>query len=128
MELDERWIYAQQSILGSVLISPECAGKIVFGVSATDFVAQYRTIYEAIRDLYTTGKAVDPVTVLDRIGGKDQYQGLLQELMEITPTAANIDYYIGICRERSRVYQYQQMGAQLQAADSAEQAEKILVL
>lgn len=126
MELDERWIYAQQSILGSVLISPECAGKIVFGVSATDFVAQYRTIYEAIRDLYTTGKAVDPVTVLDRIGGKEQYQGLLQELMEITPTAANIDYYIGICRERSRVYQYQQMGAQLQAADSAEQAEKIL--
>lgn len=126
MELDERWIYAQQSILGSVLISPECAGKIVFGVSATDFVAQYRTIYEAIRDLYTTGKAVDPVTVLDRIGGKDQYQGLLQELMEITPTAANIDYYIGICRERSRVYQYQQMGAQLQEIDSAEQAEKIL--
>lgn len=126
MELDERWIYAQQSILGSVLISPECAGKIVFGVSATDFVAQYRTIYEAIRDLYTTGKAVDPVTVLDRIGGKDNYQSLIQELMEITPTAANIDYYIGICRERSRVYQYQQMGAQLQAADSAEQAEKIL--
>lgn len=126
MDLDERWIYAQQSILGSVLISPECAGKIVFGVSATDFVAQYRTIYEAIRDLYATGKAVDPVTVLDRIGGKDKYQSLIQELMEITPTAANIDYYIGICRERSRVYQYQQMGAQLQAADSAEQAEKIL--
>lgn len=126
MELDERWIYAQQSILGSVLISPECAGKIVFGVSATDFVAQYRTIYEAIRDLYTTGKAVDPVTVLDRIGGKDQYQGLLQELMEITPTAANIDYYIGICRELSRIHKYQQMGAQLQEIDSAEQAEKIL--
>lgn len=126
MELDERWIYAQQSILGSVLISPECAGKIVFGVSATDFVAQYRTIYEAIRDLYTTGKAVDPVTVLDRIGGKDQYQGLLQELMEITPTAANIDYYIGICRERSRIHKYQQMGAKLQEIDSAEQAEKIL--
>lgn len=126
MEFDERWIYAQQSILGSVLISPECAGKIVFGVSATDFVAQYRTIYEAIRDLYTTGKAVDPVTVLDRIGGKDQYQGLLQELMEITPTAANIDYYIGICRERSRIHKYRQMGAQLQEIDSAEQAEKIL--
>lgn len=126
MELDERWIYAQQSILGSVLISPECAGKIVFGVSATDFVAQYRTIYEAIRDLHTTGKAVDPVTVLDRIGGKDQYQGLLQELMEITPTAANIDYYIGICRERSRIHKYRQMGVQLQEIDSAEQAEKIL--
>lgn len=126
MELDERWIYAQQSVLGSVLIRPECAGKIVFGVSAEDFVAQYRTIYEAIRELYTTGKAVDPVIVGDKIGGKDKYQSLLVELMEVTPTAANIDYYISICRERSRVHQYQQMGAQLQAADSAEDAERIL--
>ena len=126
MELDERWIYAQQSVLGSVLISPECAGKLVFGVSAEDFVAQYRTIYEAIRELYTTGKAVDPTIVLGTIGESKGYKTLIQELMEVTPTAANIDYYISICRERSRVHQYQQMGAQLQAADSAEQAEKIL--
>lgn len=126
MELDERWIYAQQSVLGSVLISPECAGKLVFGVSAEDFVAQYRTIYEAIRELYTTGKAVDPTIVVDTIGESKGYKTLIQELMEVTPTAANIDYYISICRERSRVHQYQQMGAQLQAADSAEQAEKIL--
>lgn len=126
MEPDERWIYAQQSVLGSVLISPECAGKLVFGVSAEDFVAQYRTIYEAIRELYTTGKAVDPTIVVDTIGESKGYKTLIQELMEVTPTAANIDYYISICRERSRVHQYQQMGAQLQAADSAEQAEKIL--
>lgn len=126
MEIDERWIYAQQSVLGSVLISPECAGKLVFSVSAEDFVAQYRTIYEAIRELYTTGKAVDPTIVVDTIGESKGYKTLIQELMEVTPTAANIDYYISICRERSRVHQYQQMGAQLQAADSAEQAEKIL--
>lgn len=104
--IDESWLYAQQSILGSVLISPECAGKIVFGVSAQDFVSTYRTVYEAIRDLYTTGKAVDPVAVLDRVGGGDEYRKLLAELMEVTPTAANIDTYIGICRERSRVQQY----------------------
>lgn len=126
MELDERWVYAQQSILGSVLISPECAGKIMFGVCSEDFVAQYRTIYEAIRELYATGKPVDPMTVRGKIGGNDKYQSLLMELMEVTPTAANIDYYIGICRERSRVHKYQLVGEQLQEADSVEQAEKIL--
>lgn len=124
--IDESWLYAQQSILGSVLISPECAGKIVFGVSGSDFVSTYRTIYEAIRDLYTTGKAVDPVTVLDRIGGGDEYRKLLAELMEVTPTAANIDTYIGICRERSRVQQYHQVGAALIEASTASQAAEII--
>lgn len=126
MTIDERWVFAQQSILGSVLISPECAGKIVFGVDSSDFVSSYRNVYEAIRDLYTTGKAVDPVTVLDRIGGGEEYRKLLMELMEVTPTASNIDYYIGVCRERSRVYQYQQVGVALMESDSSSQAAEII--
>jgi len=77
MANSEQWIYAQQSILGSVLISPECSGKIVFGVGSEDFTSQYRTIYEAIRDLYTSGKAVDPVTVLHQAGG--EYRDLVKK-------------------------------------------------
>lgn len=126
MITDERWIYAQQSILGGVLIEPKCAGKLVFGIGADDFVDAYRTVYEAIRDLYTTGKAVDPVTVLDRIGGGAEYRKFLSELMEITPTAANIDEYIRICRQCSRIHKYKLMGAELQGIESPAQAEEIL--
>ena len=126
MAISEQWVYAQQSILGSVLICPECAGKIVFGVGADDFVYAYRTIYEAIRELYTTGKAVDPVTVLDQIGGGEEYQKLVRQLMEVTPTAANIDAYIEVCRKCSQVHKYQEMGIALQAIETAEQAEEIL--
>ena len=126
MAISEQWIYSQQSILGSVLICPEVTGKIVFGVSAEDFLYQYRTMYEAIRDLYTSGKTVDPVTVLNRLGGGSDYRELIKELMEITPTAANIDAYIGVCRDCSRVYKYQQIGDSLREVDSAAQAEEIL--
>lgn len=126
MAISEQWIYAQQSILGSVLIAPELAGKIVFGVSAEDFTSVNRTIYEAIRDLYTTGKAVDPVTVLDKLGGGTEYRQLLGELMEVTPTAANIDSYISICRSCSRVYRYQQIGDSLREIETAAEAEEIL--
>ena len=122
----ERWIYAQQSILGSVLIDSGCVGKIVFGVSAEDFTGVYRTIYEAARDLYTTGKAVDPVTVLDKVGGGPEMRKLIAELMEITPTAANIDAYITICRECSRVFRYKQLGASLVEVGSAAEAEEII--
>ena len=126
MAIDEKWIYAQQSILGSVLIDPRCAGKLVFRVGEEDFVEVYRTIYTAIRDLYTTGKAVDPVTVLHRLGGGQEYYKLLTELMEITPTAANIDAYISVCRESSMIYRYKQMGEALCNVESIPSAEEIL--
>ena len=126
MAIDERWVYAQQSILGSVLIDPRCAGKLVFRVGEDDFVEVYRTIYTAIRDLYTTGKAVDPVTVLDRLGGGAEYYKLLKELMDITPTAANIDSYIGVCRECSKIYRYKQIGEALLGIESAADAEDVL--
>lgn len=126
MVTDERWLYAQQSILGSCLIESECTGKIVFGVKADDFISSYRTIYEAMRDLYTTGKAVDSLTVLDKAGGGEEMRKLISELMVVTPTAANIDYYIGICRERSRVDKYQQLGEALRVIDSAQEAEEII--
>ena len=126
MAISEQWVYAQQSVLGSVLISPECAGKIIFSIGPEDFVEAYRSIYEAIRDLYTTGKPVDPVTVLDKIGGGPAARQLLADLMEITPTAANIDAHIDICRKCSQLHKYQRMGDALAQVESAEQAEEIL--
>ena len=126
MAISEQWLYSQQSILGSVLICPELAGKLVFGIGSDDFIASYRTVYDAIRDLYTTGKTVDPVTVLDKIGGGEEYRKLIMELMETTPTAANIDAYIEVCRSSSRIHKYQEMGIALQGIETTEQAEEIL--
>ena len=51
---------------------------------------------------------------------------LIAELMEITPTAANIDAYITICRECSRVHWYKLLGATLTEVNSAAEAEEIL--
>lgn len=126
MAIDEKWIYAQQSILGSVLIEPKCAGKLVFQIGEDDFIEVYRTIYAAIRDLYTNGKAVDPVTVLRKLDDGSEYRRLLAELMDITPTAAHIDSYIEICRERSLINRYKQVGEELREVDSVADAEDIL--
>ena len=101
--MDQSWVYAQQSVLGACLIDDSVVGRTVFGLGEGDFQDINKTIYRAMRDLYTSGKTVDPVTVLNAIGGEPDYRRYIGELMEITPTSANIDSYIGICRERSRV-------------------------
>lgn len=127
MAHDDNWLYAEQAVLGSVLIDGDCAGKIIFGLGSDDFqLSAYRSIYVAIRELYTTGRPVDPVTVLDQIGGGPEMRRLVSELMEITPTSANIDRYIEICRNRSQLHKYHLMGERLSNAETSEEADEIL--
>lgn len=120
----DTWIQAQQSVLGACLIDDRCVVKIIFGLSETDFAEAYRTMYRAMRDLYTTGKAVDPVTVLAAIG--PAYKDTIVRLMEITPTAANIDAYIEIVRHQSRILQLRECGKRLAVVDDEAQGNEIL--
>lgn len=120
----DTWIQAQQSVLGSCLIDDRCVSKIVFGLTEQDFAETYRTMYRAMRELYTTGKAVDPVTVLALIG--PQYKETIVQLMQITPTAANIDDYIEIVRQQSRILQLRDCGRRLAQIDNEDQGNEIL--
>lgn len=126
MTKDETWLYAQQSILGSCLIDGKLCGKIIFGLCEDDFQGVNRTVYNVMRDLYTKGQAVDPVTVLHAIGGGSDYKKLIVDLMDITPTTANIDYHISVCKDLSRLAKYHAIGADLQAAESSEEAARII--
>lgn len=127
MEHDDSWLYAEQAVLGSVLICPELAGKLVFSLGSDDFqLLADRSIYEAIRQLYTTGKPIDPVIIKEYLGGSQAHYDLVLSLMEITPTAANIDHYIDICRKHSQLHKYHLMGESLLKAETSEAAETIL--
>ena len=117
--MDESWTLAQQSVLGACLIDSRVIGSAVFALGDTDFQGANKSVFLAIRDLYTGGKPIDIVSVLDRLGGGAEYRGYLAQLMDITPTAANVQSYIGICRERSRVARYREIGLQLMDVDSS---------
>lgn len=121
---NETWIQAQASVLGSCLIEPKCAAEIVFGLREDDFTSSYRPLYRAIVDLYTTGKPVDPITVMHVVG--DEYRETIKELMEITPTAANIRHYIAVTAQQSRVLHMRQVGMQLLEVDDIAEAQQIM--
>lgn len=123
---DEAWTYAQQSVLGSCLIDSRAIGSVLFELSEDDFQNVNRTIFTIIREKYTTGKPVDPVSVLDALGGSPEYREYIVQLMDITPTAANVKTYASICREKSRVSRYREMGEKLTSVDSSTAAADIL--
>ena len=118
------WLQAQYSVLGAALIEPQVVPKVVHQTGADDFIAQNQTVYGAIRDLFLAGKPVDPVTVASVLG-KD-YQPYLLQLMEITPTAANIDQYIALCHEQARISKAQAIAQQMMQAESWPQIAKLL--
>ena len=106
----------EASVIGSVLIDPEpVVPLVVTQVTAADFSdAVLRHIFEAIWNLYIELAPIDAVTVAARAGAA--YEPRIREIMQQTPTAANVETYVRLLREDSRLRQIR--GAALQIADS----------
>jgi len=101
----EAWMQAQQSVLGSVLIDDRCASFLVFGLAEEDFCESYRSLYRAIRELYTTGKPVDPVAVLNVVG--DSYKDFIVQLMKLAFDGARQQFrFIGKGQQPLKPFDY----------------------
>lgn len=94
---------AQVSVLGSLMIEPDkLAGKIFHSIRAEDFSeAPIRNVFRAAREIFLAGTPLDAVTVCDRAGSG--YASLIRQVMDATPTTANIDEYIRIVQDGARL-------------------------
>ena len=97
---------AEQAVLGSILIDSRCITEVVGVVNPEDFfLKQNREIFETIYTMFNFSQTIDPVTVLDKMKELGVYQDnsrdYILQLMEITPTAANVTRYANIVREKA---------------------------
>jgi len=97
-------IEAEQAVLGSMIIDSRCVGDVLGIVKATDFYSEVnRNIFETIYSMFTYSMVTDPVTVLEqmRINGvwTENSASYLLELVNITPTSANVLEYAAIVRD-----------------------------
>ena len=97
---------AEQSVLGSMLIDSRCIGDVIGMLKPEDFyLQQNRDIYEAIYTMFNFSETIDPITVIDKLRERgtftDKTVDYVMQLMEITPTAANVKEYAGIVRDKA---------------------------
>ena len=95
---------AEQSVLGAMLIDSRCVPDIIGILKPEDFfLRQNREIYETIYTMFNFSQVIDPVTVLTALQerGVDASTDYLKQLMEITPTAANVVRYANIVRDKA---------------------------
>lgn len=120
----DSWLQAQYSVLGSVLLEPDLAPKVIQQTRPTDFLGECRTVYNAILKLFQNSVPVDVVSLANELGS--QYRELLMQLMQITPTAANIDTYIQLCREQAKVISIRNLAQQLLTIEDGAAARKLV--
>ena len=97
---------AEQAVLGSILIDSRCVADVIGLVRPEDFfLEQNREIYETIYTMFNFSQTIDPVTVLDKMRELGNYhdnsRDYILQLMEITPTAANVVKYANIVRDKA---------------------------
>lgn len=101
-------VESEESVLGSILLSSESANEVMDKLDADDFyVPAHQAIFRAITSLYNANRPIDAITVteelrkagdLERVGGV----AYVTRLLDIVPSAANIEYYAGIVEEHSQ--------------------------
>lgn len=99
---------AEMSVLGAILLDQSCTPKVSALLSANDFYQQCnRLIYTLLLGLYIEQTPADLITVchrlkaegnLDRVGGA----AYIAELVDFTPTSANVTFYAGIVFRKAR--------------------------
>ncbi|HMB57821.1 MAG TPA: replicative DNA helicase [Arenimonas sp.] len=100
-------IEAEQSVIGGLMLSPAALWKVRDLLTETDFYRRdHRLIYRAILELNAKGQPFDAVTLgewIEANGLAEQIgnTGYLIDLASSTPSAANVQAYANIVREKS---------------------------
>ena len=114
-------VEAEQAVLGSILIDPRCVSEVIDKLRPEDFyIRQNREIYETVYSMFNYSLTIDPVTVLENMrqnGCYDEKQsrGYILQLMDTTPTAANVGEYIEIIKDRTLLRQVAETAGELTA-------------
>ncbi|MBS2940255.1 replicative DNA helicase [Nocardioides sp. J2M5] len=98
---------AEQSVLGSMLLSKDAIADVVDVIKAVDYYRPaHEVIHDAIIDLYGRGEPADPITVAAELQKKGELQRIggapyLHTLSANVPIAANAGYYAEIVRDKA---------------------------
>lgn len=115
-------IWAEQSVIGSMLIDDRVVGLVMAGLTEADFLLEAnRRLFRAFQARFSADQTLDPVVVCqDASPGDDKLRAYVLQLMETTPTAANVDVYIELVRENTRAAKGRGIGQEIAASPTSD--------
>ncbi len=98
---------AEQAVLGAMMLDQDAALKAAEILDDTMFYKEsHRLLFRSMISLTERGDVIDPVTLRDELhrrGDLDRAGGMeyIASLIDVVPTAANIDYHAKIVRDKA---------------------------
>ena len=100
-------IEAEQSVLGGVLIENQAIHKVMEILTPDDFYREaHQKIFNSLLDLSERDEPADLITLTNDLRKKDELESIggasyVASLIDSIPTAANIEYYARIVKEKA---------------------------
>lgn len=100
-------IEAEQSVLGSILMMPDCCDEVILICSAEDFFDDAnRTIFHHMAEMHNTQQKIDPMLLRERLISAGEFESVggasyLIKLMNAVATPAHATHYAKIVREKA---------------------------
>ena len=98
---------AEQSVIGSMIVDADAIVAAMDILTKDDFYHhQFGALFSAITELYSSGQAVDPVTIQNKLQEKNvspetASMEFLAELVAAVPVTVNIRSYANIVKEKA---------------------------
>ncbi len=98
---------AEQAVLGAILMEPEVIARVaeILPKSEYFYVSTHKLIYSAMMSMFTQGKTVDFVTVLETLKTDKSFdeatgKNYLMQLAQSCPSISNIEIYAQYVRDK----------------------------
>ena len=100
-------IDAEQAVLGSIIVNPDCFDKVSALIGPEDFyVEEHKHIYSTLLKMYGQSKTIDIVTLVNGLveqGYRDEASGIqyISLMVDSVPAVANVKDYAKIVKDKS---------------------------
>ena len=100
-------VEAEQSVLGSVLIDPECITGLIDIISAADFyIPEHGEIFDAMCELFNKNRNIDIVTLINVLTERgvysaDECKKYVGVIADVVPSASNVKDYARIVHDKA---------------------------
>lgn len=124
---------AEQSVLGAILLDSSYLNLVLEILPSPDFfyVPNNKLIYENIIDMFSLGKKIDYVTVLENLPvdsvQKNEIKNYMLDIVQIVPSISNIESYAKIIQDKFELRNLISLAREiLQESTSSERTDKLL--
>jgi replicative DNA helicase len=110
---------AEAAVLGSMILDRECIGQVVQEVTCDDFYRpEHQEVFDTLVLLYEKNSDIDLVLLRDELKKRNKLKSVggvdyLVKIAESVPSAASVEYYANIVKEKSLLRQLVRVSSEI---------------